>query len=86
MGVTNTELELLRRESGLRTDAQNPHSTAFGMWQGIKGQRLKYAGRFGFNLNTTNDREQLIMFRAYYKERYGSVQAALAFWDRNHYY
>lgn len=79
MSVTETELELLRRESGLRTNAQNPNSTAFGLPQMIEDQREICQNRLGISKTTTNEREQIACFRDYVTRRYGNVEKALQF-------
>ena len=85
--VYQNHLELLRRESGLRVNAKNPVSTAFGIWQGLIGTRLAHAAKYGFNPHTLDDREQTIMFLDYLDVNYqGSPEVALSFWDANGYY
>jgi len=79
MDVTDNEYELLMRESGLRTKVKNQGSTAKGIWQGTLGTRIAYANMHGFDPETTNDREQLIMFRSYYQITYSTAKRALDF-------
>lgn len=86
MKVTNTELELLRRESGLKIEAQNPTSTAFGIWQGLESTRITCQNRLGIDKNTVDEREQIKCFRDYVTRRYGTIEKAIKFWDTNKYY
>ncbi len=79
MGVTDAELELFRRESGLRTDAQNANSTAKGIWQGLKSTRIAYASMHGFDPETLDGGEQTTMARSYIIKNYGTAERALAF-------
>lgn len=86
MNVTDTELELLRRESGLKVKAQNPTSTAFGLPQMIIDQRIICQERTGVDKNTVDEREQLKCFRDYVARRYGTTEEALKFWKANLWY
>jgi len=86
LGLTESDLELLRSESGLRTDAKNPESTAFGIWQGLENTRRVYARKRQINPGTLSDREQVIMYLDYVRERYGTSQNALRFKKANGWY
>lgn len=80
------ERELWMHESSLNPKADNPSSTAYGIWQGLKGTRDQYARRFGYNPDTSDPWQQLMMGRAYIADRYGNAQNALSFWNQHHWY
>jgi hypothetical protein len=63
--------------------ARNPRSTAFGLGQLLLGQRLRYLGA---GYATTDCARQLGAFRAYVRDRYGSAEAAMAFWLAHQWY
>lgn len=84
--LSPAELELFKRESSLNPLADNPTSTAFGIWQGLQSTRDAYGRKVGVNPNTTNPWEQLLMARAYIKDRYGSAENAWRFWQANRWY
>lgn len=84
--ITPTEAKIIYPESGGKTTAQNPGSTAFGLGQLLKANRVKYGKELGIDPDTTNPQEQLAMFRAYIKDRYGSPEKALAFRRVNNWY
>lgn len=50
-----------------------------GLWQGIAGTRTAYAKMHGFDPETLDDEEQLIMFRSYIEKNYETAERALAF-------
>jgi hypothetical protein len=75
--LTPAEREIIRRESSFRVNAKNPNSTAFGLWQGLKATRVKYASKFNFHPDTVSEHEQIIMFRDYVKDRYQTAEKAL---------
>lgn len=85
-GLSPAEAWIIQRESGGDPEADNPTSTAYGIWQGLAATRKAYAGRFGYSPDTRNVGEQLVMFRAYIDDRYGSAENAKRFWERNHWY
>ena len=64
------------KESGLKTTAKNPHSTAFGIWQGLLATRKHYAPLCGAQFDTVDYDEQLCQFRLYVKDAYGSSYKA----------
>lgn len=76
--------ELVRRESSYNSNAKNPKSSAYGYAQFLNSTRANYEKKTG--LNYSNPVNQLIMMAQYVKDRYGTPQAALAFWDKNKYY
>lgn len=76
LGLSAAEWMIMRPESGGNTYAQNPRSSAFGLGQLILSNRKKYLGR---DYATTDARKQLMAFRSYIRDRYGSAEAAVAF-------
>lgn len=84
--LSEAEAWIIQRESNFDPTAVNPESGAFGIWQGLGSTLDSYAQRFGFDRHTTDPWEQLTMFRAYVKDRYGTAEAAVEFWKNNHWY
>ena len=84
--LTPAEAWIIQRESNFDPNAVNPTSGAFGIWQGLGSTLTTYAERFGFDPHTTDPSQQLTMFRAYIKDRYGTAENAMAFWQKNHWY
>lgn len=73
--------ELVRRESSWNPEADNPTSTAFGLFQFLDGTWA------GTGIGRTSDpHRQTDAGLIYIQQRYGSPSAALAFHDRNNYY
>jgi hypothetical protein len=86
-GMTDPNLAfLISKESGGRTDADNPTSTAFGLGQLIEANRKAYGQKFGFDPNTTDYNQQLTMMTQYIKDRYGSTENAAKFWKEHGWY
>lgn len=85
-GLSEAEAWIIQHESGGNPTAQNPTSTAFGIWQGLDTTRATYAARFGYDPGTTDVNQQLTMFRAYIADRYGTPEAAMQFWQKNGWY
>jgi peptidoglycan hydrolase CwlO-like protein len=79
-GVPADAHYIIMQESGGRSTAQNPSSTAFGLGQLLIGNRRRYLGA---NYATTDCGLQYKAFLSYVNERYGSVSAAAAF-KRSH--
>lgn len=84
--LTPAEAWIIQHESNFDPHAVNPTSGAFGIWQGLGSTLTSYAKRFGFDPHTTDPNEQLTMFRAYIKDRYGTAENAMAFWQKNRWY
>lgn len=82
-GTSPAEWFIIAHESGGDPTAANPASTAFGLGQLLLGQRLRYLGN---DYATTDCGRQLAAFRAYVRDRYGTAQAAMAFWLTHHWY
>lgn len=84
--LSAAERWIIMRESGNRTTADNPRSTAFGLGQLLISNRRRIGGILGYNPATTNYQQQLAMFRYYVKERYGTAERAQAFWRSHGWY
>lgn len=84
--LSPAERELWMHESSLNPNAQNPKSSAFGIWQGLASTRAQYAKRFGYDPNTRDPMQQLQMGRAYVADRYGNANNAWNFWQQHHWY
>jgi len=78
---------IIGKESGGRTIAKNPTSSAFGLGQLLDYNRASYAKRLGIsNPNTTDYNQQLAMMKEYVKERYGTPAKARQFWESHGWY
>jgi hypothetical protein len=84
--LSAAEAWIIGKESGGRTSADNPSSTAFGLGQLLISNRRRYAARLGVSPGTTDYNAQLKMFRMYVKERYGTPERAKAFWQAHGWY
>lgn len=78
-------VELVGRESSWNPKADNPTSTAYGYGQFLDSTRANYKKKFP-NLNYNNPVDQLVLMMHYVKDRYGTPEKALAFWDKNKWY
>ncbi|WP_026562496.1 hypothetical protein [Bacillus sp. J37] len=76
--------ELVGRESSWNSSAKNPKSTAHGYGQFLNSTRRNYEKKTG--LDYSNPVHQLVMMAEYVKDRYGTPEKALAFWDKNNWY
>lgn len=76
--------ELVKRESGFNPKAKNPTSSAHGYAQFLTSTRKNYEKKLGLSYDVPAN--QLVMMMQYVKERYGSPDKALAFWNKNHWY
>lgn len=76
-------LELIARESSFNPRAKNPKSTASGMFQFLDGTRANYGGT---SVNWSDPYQQSLKGLQYIKDRYGTPEKALAFWDKNKWY
>lgn len=72
---------LLTRESGWNPNAQNPTSTAYGLFQFLNSTWGTVGGH-----KTSDPKLQLEYGLKYIRQRYGDVKGARAFWNRNHWY
>jgi septal ring factor EnvC (AmiA/AmiB activator) len=82
-GTSPAERWIIMHESGGDPTADNPSSTAFGLGQLLLGNRILYLGQ---DYATTDCGKQLGAFRAYVRDRYGTAEAAKAFWQANGWY
>jgi hypothetical protein len=74
-------MEIAARESGYNPGAQNHTSTAYGLFQFLNGTWN------GTGVSKTSDPvAQSVAAVNYIKQRYGTAQNALAFWQRNGWY
>jgi len=73
--------QLVMHESGFRNTAQNPISSAYGMFQFLDST---WATVNGFK--TSDPRLQAIYGLAYIRQRYGDPLGAWSFWQRYHWY
>lgn len=76
--------ELVGRESTWNPTAKNGKSSARGYAQMIDSTRKAYEKKTG--LNYSNPIHQLIMMAKYVKDKYGTPEKALAYWDKNKHY
>ena len=72
---------IIQKESGWRVDAQNPTSTAFGLFQQLSATRKNY-GCYG----KTSVEEQTHCGVRYIKARYGDPVKTKIFWEKNRWY
>jgi septal ring factor EnvC (AmiA/AmiB activator) len=82
-GTSAAERWIIMHESGGYPTADNPSSTAFGLGQLLLGNRILYLGK---DYATTDCGKQLAAFRTYVRERYGTAEAAQAFWQSHGWY
>lgn len=80
-GQWNALRELVMRESSWNPKADNPTSTAYGLFQFLDSTRENY----GLGLDA-NARKQIIAGLQYIADRYGSPKKALRFHTRNNWY
>lgn len=85
-GLSSAEQWIVNKESGGDVHADNPTSTAFGLGQLLIGNRQSYGRKLGIDPNTTDYGQQLTMMRSYIQDRYGSAEAAMAFWQAHGWY
>jgi hypothetical protein len=76
--------ELIGRESSWNPSAKNPKSTAYGYGQFLSSTRSSYEKKM--KMSYSDPVNQILMTYQYVKDRYGSVAAALKFWDKNKWY
>lgn len=80
-GEFNALVDLVNRESGWRPAAQNPTSTAYGLFQFLDST---WKGT-GFS-KTSDPRTQILAGLQYISSRYGTPSRALDFWLSHHWY
>ncbi|WP_373458191.1 transglycosylase SLT domain-containing protein [Paenibacillus harenae] len=76
-------MELVARESSFNANAKNPNSTAAGLFQFLDDTRKNYGGN---KVDWSDPYQQAVAGIQYVKDRYGSPEKALAFWDKNKWY
>ncbi|MCI4013017.1 transglycosylase SLT domain-containing protein [Brevibacterium sp. ZH18] len=72
---------LLTRESGWNPNAQNPSSSAYGLFQFLNSTWGSVGGH-----KTSDPKLQLEYGLKYIKQRYGDVKGAKSFWNSHHWY
>jgi septal ring factor EnvC (AmiA/AmiB activator) len=82
-GTSDAEYFIIMKESGGDPTAANPRSTAFGLGQLLLDLRQRILGA---DANTIDCGKQLMAFRTYVRERYGTAEAAQDFWLAHHWY
>jgi SLT domain-containing protein len=75
--------ELVARESGYNSKADNPSSTAAGLFQFLDSTRKNYGGS---KVDWSDPYQQTLAGLKYIKGRYGTPAKALKFWDENKWY
>lgn len=82
-GVTDipTALWLVQHESGCRPTAQNPHSTAYGIFQFLDST---WAG--AGCTKTSDPVQQMVCGQRYVNNRYGGWSGAKTFWSSHRWY
>lgn len=81
-GITPALDRLIQKESSWNPKAKNPTSTAHGLFQFLDSTRKNY----GIQGRTEDPYVQAKAGLKYIKDRYGTVEAALAFHDKNNWY
>lgn len=76
-------MELVARESSFNASANNPKSSAAGLFQFLDSTRANYGGN---KVNWNDPYQQALAGIQYVKDRYGTPEDALTFWDKNNYY
>lgn len=85
-GLSESEINgwayTINRESSWRVNAKNPSSGAYGLPQALPGNKMASHGADW----QTNPYTQLRWMYDYMIGRYGSIQGAVNFWNKNHWY
>lgn len=76
-------MELVARESSFNPNAKNKSSSAAGLFQFLDGTRASYGGG---KVDWSDPYQQALAGVHYIKDRYGTPEKALAFWDKNGWY
>lgn len=77
--------ELVARESSYDPNADNPSSSAHGLFQFLDSTR-KNPAYGGPNVDWNDPQQQVLAGIKYVVARYGTPEKALAFWDKNKWY
>lgn len=78
----NALYNIWTRESGFRTNADNPSSSAYGIPQALPGSKMATAGADW----RTNPATQIKWGLGYIRDRYGDPVRAWAFWQAHSWY
>jgi peptidoglycan hydrolase-like protein with peptidoglycan-binding domain len=76
--------QIVNHESSWNPRAKNPSSTAFGLFQLLKGTWKQYCPEFPYG--STDPYAQALGGLRYIKARYGTPEKAWAFWKAHHWY
>lgn len=76
-------LELVARESSFNSNAKNKKSSAQGLFQFLDMTRKNYGGS---KVDWSDPTQQALAGLKYIKDRYGTPEKALAYWDKNGHY
>lgn len=76
--------QLVANESSWNPKAKNPKSTAHGYAQFLNSTRQQYEKKM--KLSYDDPTNQLVMMIQYVKDRYGTPQKAMEFWNKNKWY
>jgi muramidase (phage lysozyme) len=76
--------ELVGRESSWNPNIKNPSSSAHGYGQFLDSTVKAYEKKYGIKYDTPTN--QLMLTMLYVKDRYGTPQKALEFWDKHKWY
>jgi SLT domain-containing protein len=74
---------LVARESSFNPNAKNPKSSAHGLFQFLDSTRKDYGGNA---IDWYDPYQQTLAGMKYIKDRYGTPEKALAFWDEHLWY
>jgi len=84
--LSKAEMAIIQKESSFQPTAKNPETTAFGLGQLLVSNRIKHAEKIGVEPDTTDEAEQIGLFRSYVAERYGTAEKALNFRSKKGWY
>ncbi|MNI44466.1 Transglycosylase SLT domain protein [compost metagenome] len=73
-------LELVARESSFNPNAKNSTSSAAGLFQFLNQTRKNYGGS---SVDWSDPYQQAVAGLKYIKDRYGTPEDALRYWDEN---
>jgi SLT domain-containing protein len=76
-------MELVARESSFNPDASNPNSSAKGLFQFLDSTRKQYGGD---NVDWSDPYSQALTGLQYIKDKYGTPEKALQYWDKHQSY
>lgn len=76
----NPVMELVARESSFNPSSKNKNSSAQGLFQFLDSTRNNYGGS---KVNWNDPYQQALAGIQYIKDRYGTPENALKYWDRH---